>query len=828
MAFGSELEGAEPDGAAAVPLETGCAAGGGGGETILAEPEPEAGEGVFFARLARACSTEVGSLDDDDDEEAEGAGGSTVGSTANLTLFLGGVPGGVVVRKYLSLMDEIIFLSKVSPLSQISTSLPIFSLISSLETGTASSTRFSINDWILYTAELAVPSGEDSVISVVSDLEIWSIRPLTIASTTYRAPNLCVAGVALQHEYSLDTSLDSSDTLLRNISFSFLILDPDTPGAFSPGNSFNIVSNSSTDIGLLANLESMVSLFDNFTMFQNILSKSRFASKFRGVETLLKNLSKVYFVIILINLKNLIVKLIKLNKLTRIVELEAEMLSRNGKNVLLPEAASQEREKLVFLYTEKFRTYLELIGYANELVLDLTLVYSKIRLPKLVERLVSLVSWIIGVYRLSKDEAEEARTEKQIAAMQKHRASAGLGWGSTTSIMGPGSPMTSSVKVWSSKSRVDSLACAYSWRPKTSSVVFSMMEAFCGVDLKDSSDDLRRWWNLDDRVLNNEFDLLWASILFSVTGSSSLATLWFDIEAVLRIGDRDLDTPRKAEEGEEEDEEEDGAIRQGLRPNLSESAVAELDGVDAAWTLGVFTFARPLCCELLELCELSELDEQLSFSSTPAGKGVPLPELVDDSSELWVGILVSSCSESSKSSSVISSAMATSFFFGEHSSECLGMWKLSNSGADMVLLLFLAGARELMNTSSRSIIARGTLEPDSNLVSSVIKYRVRASSCADAGVEVNKIFCLLDNVESSAASWTSGLFRGELPNVPESEHEVDPGTDLDIMGGKSPNSWTSKSPEIAAERRCRWPRLGGGWRPFCGPVGDGGELMDGP
>ncbi|KAG7813951.1 hypothetical protein KL921_000225 [Ogataea angusta] len=176
---------------------------------------------------------------------------------------------------------------------------------------------------------------------------------------------------------------------------------------------------SSFETGLLANLESLVSLFDNFTMFQNVLSKSRFASKFRGVEALLKNLSKVYFIIILINLKNLIVKLIKLNKLIRIVELEAEMLSRNDKNVLLPEAASQEREKLVFLYTEKFRTYVELVGYANELVLDLTLVYSRIRLPKLVERLVSLVSWIIGVYRLSKDEAEEARTEEQIAAMQK-------------------------------------------------------------------------------------------------------------------------------------------------------------------------------------------------------------------------------------------------------------------------------------------------------------------------------------------------------------------------------------------------------------------------
>ncbi|KAG7884014.1 hypothetical protein KL938_002599 [Ogataea parapolymorpha] len=233
---------------------------------------------------------------------------------------------------------------------------------------------------------------------------------------------LLVVKNAKQRRRSSTSSLSSSPTLYspnqRSRTNSSTLTGPLFALRTQPQRSWQEKYNS-FETGLLANLESMVSLFDNFTMFQNILSKSRFASKFRGVETLLKNLSKVYFVIILINLKNLIVKLIKLNKLIRILELEAEMLSRNGKNVLLPEAASQEREKLVFLYTEKFRTYLELIGYANELVLDVTLVYSKIRLPKLVERLVSLVSWIIGVYRLSKDEAEEARTEEQIAAMQK-------------------------------------------------------------------------------------------------------------------------------------------------------------------------------------------------------------------------------------------------------------------------------------------------------------------------------------------------------------------------------------------------------------------------
>ncbi|KAH3660108.1 hypothetical protein OGAPHI_007313 [Ogataea philodendri] len=245
IALGSELEGGAAAGCCA-----GSAGAGGGGETILAEPEPETGDGVFLARFARACNTEVGSLDE---EEPAGAEGSTVGSTANLTLFLGGVPGGVVVRKYLSLMDVIIDLLNVSPLSHISTSLPIFSFTSGEETGTASSTRFSIMDWILKTAELAVPSGEDSVISVESDLETWSINPLTIASTTYSVPNLFEAGVALQHEYSFETSLDSSDTLLRKISFSFLILVPETPGGFTPGNSFNIVSNSSTDIGTNTN-----------------------------------------------------------------------------------------------------------------------------------------------------------------------------------------------------------------------------------------------------------------------------------------------------------------------------------------------------------------------------------------------------------------------------------------------------------------------------------------------------------------------------------------------------------------------------------------------
>ncbi|KAG7752745.1 hypothetical protein KL911_003476 [Ogataea haglerorum] len=233
---------------------------------------------------------------------------------------------------------------------------------------------------------------------------------------------LLVVKNAKQRRRSSTSSLSSSPTLYSPNQRSRTSSDTPPGPLFAfrtqPKRSWQDKYNS-FETGLLANLESMVSLFDNFTMFQSILSKSRFASKFRGVEALLRNLSKVYFIIILINLKNLIVRLVKLNRLIRTVELETQVLLHNGKNALLPEAATQEREKLVFLYTEKFRTYLELVGYANELVLNLTLVYSKFRLPRLVERLVGLVSWIIGVYRLSKDEAEEARTGEQLAAMEQ-------------------------------------------------------------------------------------------------------------------------------------------------------------------------------------------------------------------------------------------------------------------------------------------------------------------------------------------------------------------------------------------------------------------------
>ncbi|KAH3660107.1 hypothetical protein OGAPHI_007312 [Ogataea philodendri] len=171
--------------------------------------------------------------------------------------------------------------------------------------------------------------------------------------------------------------------------------------------------------GLLDSLESLVSLFDNFTMFQNVIKNSRFATKFKSLESVVQNLSKVYFIIVLLNMKNLIVRLVKLNKLIRMVEMESALVSRTTKYQLRADSPVPERDNLVLLYTEKFKTYLELIGYANELVLNLSLIFTNFELPKLVSRLVNLISWITSVYRLSKDDDEATQTDQTIQQIQK-------------------------------------------------------------------------------------------------------------------------------------------------------------------------------------------------------------------------------------------------------------------------------------------------------------------------------------------------------------------------------------------------------------------------
>ncbi|ODV83008.1 hypothetical protein CANARDRAFT_19858 [[Candida] arabinofermentans NRRL YB-2248] len=172
---------------------------------------------------------------------------------------------------------------------------------------------------------------------------------------------------------------------------------------------------------LLQNLESLISLFDNFIIVQNLFKSSRLSEKFKLLEKVIKNLSKFYLVIILINLKNLILKLVKINKLIRYAELESSLMSSDERIRRLTSIDSNQVDengnptqdidpnntRLVLLYTEKFKTFLEIVGYSSELILNLNMIYPSYKLPKLLGKLVNAIAWIISLYRLSKDEHED-------------------------------------------------------------------------------------------------------------------------------------------------------------------------------------------------------------------------------------------------------------------------------------------------------------------------------------------------------------------------------------------------------------------------------------
>ena len=96
-----------------------------------------------------------------------------------------------------------------------------------------------------------MPFGESPLISTFALLPISSIKALTIASTTYNGPNLFDTGVFLQPLIKILTNLSSSSTWDKKKSFRFLILEPETPGAFKVLISFSVFSKSPTDSNIV-------------------------------------------------------------------------------------------------------------------------------------------------------------------------------------------------------------------------------------------------------------------------------------------------------------------------------------------------------------------------------------------------------------------------------------------------------------------------------------------------------------------------------------------------------------------------------------------------
>lgn len=145
---------------------------------------------------------------------------------------------------------------------------------------------------------------------------------------------------------------------------------------------------------ILDKMESVISIVDNYAIIQAI---------FPGIERITKNNSylkiisyglkqaaKIYIIMILIYLKKFLLRISKINKLIKLVKIESRIVKIPG---------GKYKEWLSILKSEKIRSIIEIIGYINELMLNLTLVYKNVRFNKFFSRLMGIISWIVNFYR---------------------------------------------------------------------------------------------------------------------------------------------------------------------------------------------------------------------------------------------------------------------------------------------------------------------------------------------------------------------------------------------------------------------------------------------
>lgn len=167
---------------------------------------------------------------------------------------------------------------------------------------------------------------------------------------------------------------------------------------------------------LLGTLEFGIDQFDNFVLLQTFIPRLRQRSKGRFgriINVLLKNLSRFYIVVILINCRRLIVRLIKVNKIIKRLELQCRIMSHQSivADFQLPKHV---KTVLMQLYTIKVKVVIELVGYLGELMLNLDMVWKKMHIPARVKKLLSILSWMVGIYRLSKDVDDDAKMDSSL------------------------------------------------------------------------------------------------------------------------------------------------------------------------------------------------------------------------------------------------------------------------------------------------------------------------------------------------------------------------------------------------------------------------------
>lgn len=172
---------------------------------------------------------------------------------------------------------------------------------------------------------------------------------------------------------------------------------------------------------ILQKLETWLSYMDNFVavqaVFPSLERRTRDSAVFRPLNFCLRQVAKIYIVMILIYLKRFLLRLQRINRLIGVVKTEAAII--RGNFLMKGSHVTEYHERcLRVLYTEKVKAVVEIVGYANDLVLNLSLVTKRFRLGRALRKLVGFVSWMVNVYRLCRDETQDAKNDAAMAEIE--------------------------------------------------------------------------------------------------------------------------------------------------------------------------------------------------------------------------------------------------------------------------------------------------------------------------------------------------------------------------------------------------------------------------
>lgn len=155
-------------------------------------------------------------------------------------------------------------------------------------------------------------------------------------------------------------------------------------GVVSDENSHKRATYERAEDVVLDKMEGILTIVDNAVALQALFPNSRVFKPLQGV---LKHASSIYIFMLVMYIKRAVLKLGKINKYIRIVKAEI---------ILGIMAASEVLEKL---YREKAKAMIDLVGYVSDFMLNISLIFPKLKLGRFMSRLLGAISWLATIAR---------------------------------------------------------------------------------------------------------------------------------------------------------------------------------------------------------------------------------------------------------------------------------------------------------------------------------------------------------------------------------------------------------------------------------------------